>query len=297
MPPPTTLNSPIFHCCQTLQTLPLPEKPTAHSLLQRAANQVRPLMAKRRWSVPLLAEFYPPQPNLLGLNHNHGQKIEVRLRSPRSPTTFLPYESILGTLLHELAHIQVGPHNAQFYALLDQLKQECDQLIHRNNDGTNTFTGHGHRIGYPQLNPLPKYKARQRALNAAENRRRTNTIMNRTGSAGRRLGGDTHHIACLCDPREMALAAAERRKADDAWCGSANDDNVIEVIDLDNDHDENHTPLQPQSSSNGNEQRVNHTQRVNQTQRRQRLKASRVPVRESQAGLAAMQRAWGNGYG
>jgi hypothetical protein len=44
-----------------------------------------------------------------------------RLRRAGEPGAFLPYESILGTLLHELAHNTRGPHDAAFYALLDAL--------------------------------------------------------------------------------------------------------------------------------------------------------------------------------
>lgn len=41
------------------------------------------------------------------------------------------YESILGTMLHELAHIVRGPHDAVFYKLLDELKAECEELMAR----------------------------------------------------------------------------------------------------------------------------------------------------------------------
>lgn len=34
--------------------------------------QVQPIMKKRGWVVPLLVEFYPPNPSLLGLNVGGG---------------------------------------------------------------------------------------------------------------------------------------------------------------------------------------------------------------------------------
>lgn len=34
--------------------------------------QVQPIMRKRSWVVPLLTEFKPPNPNLLGLNVGGG---------------------------------------------------------------------------------------------------------------------------------------------------------------------------------------------------------------------------------
>ena len=31
------------------------------------------------------------------------------------------YNDVLGTVLHELVHIEIGPHNAKFYKMLDEL--------------------------------------------------------------------------------------------------------------------------------------------------------------------------------
>lgn len=63
----------------------------------------------------------PRDPNLLGLNVGGGQKIMVRLRRSGRESEFYPYESILGTLLHELTHNECGPHDAKFYKLLDEI--------------------------------------------------------------------------------------------------------------------------------------------------------------------------------
>lgn len=72
----------------------------------------------------LLTEFYPKDAKLLGLNVNGGQRVCVRLRAAGSEGHFLPYEAILGTLLHELVHIVHGPHKAPFYKLLDEITGE-----------------------------------------------------------------------------------------------------------------------------------------------------------------------------
>jgi hypothetical protein len=50
-------------------------------------------------------------------------EIRVRLRAAGRVSDFLPYESVLGTMLHELAHNIVGPHDASFYKLLDDLSK------------------------------------------------------------------------------------------------------------------------------------------------------------------------------
>jgi hypothetical protein len=45
----------------------------------------------------------------------------LRLRESGSGGSFLSYDFILGTMLHELVHNVHGPHNATFYALLDKI--------------------------------------------------------------------------------------------------------------------------------------------------------------------------------
>ena len=56
-----------------------------------------------------------------GLNINRGAEVKLRLREFDSTDKFLPYEAIVGTMLHELCHNDIGPHNAQFYKLLDEI--------------------------------------------------------------------------------------------------------------------------------------------------------------------------------
>ena len=62
-----------------------------------------------------------------GLNINGGggktSQIKIRLRPHGSDNVFLPYESLLGTMLHELVHNVRGPHDAFFYKLLDEITE------------------------------------------------------------------------------------------------------------------------------------------------------------------------------
>lgn len=131
-----------------------------HQTPHRAHAQVQPIMRRREWVVPLLTEFFPSNPCLLGLNVGGGggrtREVKgkhaiccvrsgaccwvwgagprrrwcratpfsapcpartttpcaaVRLRPASDMTSFLPYESILGTMLHELVHNVRGPHD------------------------------------------------------------------------------------------------------------------------------------------------------------------------------------------
>jgi DNA-dependent metalloprotease WSS1 len=75
-----------------------------------------------------------------GLNKNGGRgktmEINVRLRYHHSPDAFYPYEDILGTMLHEITHNVRGPHDAQFYSILDELTEECEELMAKSITGT-----------------------------------------------------------------------------------------------------------------------------------------------------------------
>lgn len=42
---------------------------------------------------------------------------------------FYPYEHLLHTMLHELTHMEISPHSASFYKMLDELRDECEQLM------------------------------------------------------------------------------------------------------------------------------------------------------------------------
>jgi hypothetical protein len=63
---------------------------------------------------------------LQGLNsggdgQGNTQRILVRLRHASDDSRFIDFNSVLGTMLHEITHNIHGPHNAAFYKLLDEL--------------------------------------------------------------------------------------------------------------------------------------------------------------------------------
>jgi hypothetical protein len=49
--------------------------------------------------------------------------VKLRLRRDGRDLDFIPYEEVLDTMLHELAHNARGPHDAQFYKLWDELRK------------------------------------------------------------------------------------------------------------------------------------------------------------------------------
>jgi hypothetical protein len=66
----------------------------------------------------------PKTRNWLGKKVRESCVIVYLLRS-----SFLPFESVVGTLLHELVHNEIGPHNTQFKRKLNQVTEQCQRLI------------------------------------------------------------------------------------------------------------------------------------------------------------------------
>eukprot|EP00238_Polyblepharides_amylifera_P000288 CAMPEP_0196573552 /NCGR_PEP_ID=MMETSP1081-20130531/3438_1 /TAXON_ID=36882 /ORGANISM="Pyramimonas amylifera, Strain CCMP720" /LENGTH=461 /DNA_ID=CAMNT_0041891299 /DNA_START=29 /DNA_END=1418 /DNA_ORIENTATION=- len=198
----------------------------AKELLTRAAAQVQPIMRSRKWKVKKLSEFFPKNDCLLGLNVNRGAEVKIRLRPAGREKDFFPYEAIVGTLLHELTHIKVSPHNQDFYKLLDQITEECESLMARG------VTGTGQGFDAPSAGRLggrawehnpPEEKMKQIQLEASLKRAHLDSVM---PSGGRKLGGDKRSVRTL-SPAQAAARAAERRMMDNIWCGAGQEDSQV----------------------------------------------------------------------
>jgi len=202
--------------------------------LDDAVKQVEPIMRSRKWSVPLLTEFEPKNACLLGLNVGGGggrtQVIKIRVRQPGRKNDLFPYTHTLGTLLHELVHNVIGAHSAKFYSMLDEITQECEDLMAKGIYGP----GHGFdgksagRVGGGiALNP-PEHKLNDLARKAAETRAQQHGVM---PTGGRRLGGNSIASRNMT-PAQAAAFAAERRAKDNAWCSCQQSGPEIIEIDI-----------------------------------------------------------------
>eukprot|EP01047_Picozoa_sp_COSAG01_P024421 COSAG01_NODE_1508_length_10054_cov_3.434713_10_plen_437_part_00 len=268
------------YSCHRVTTLKLVGQADAQQLLEKVSWQVQPIMRKHSWSVGVLAEFLPKNEGLLGMNTNRGQKIQVRLRRRKDDAHLMDYESVLGTMLHELVHCQIGPHSAAFYKvstltaiqehgaaptaalqypicsqssnlhrrmvcvcacvracqLLDELRDECDALIAKNQGGSGAgFDAVGSKLSTASHNPRSAHEGRLKAVAAAERRWQAQQLC---GAAPQRLGG--RRPASVLPPAQMAALAATRRASDDKWCPShslAVGADWLEVIDDDDDDD------------------------------------------------------------
>ncbi|CAH8342329.1 unnamed protein product [Eruca vesicaria subsp. sativa] len=207
-----------------------PKEEEARKILEKVANQVQPIMTRRKWRVKLLSEFCPTNPRLLGVNVNRGVHVKLRLRRVNHDADFLSYHEVLDTMLHELCHNAHGPHNASFYKLWDELRKECEELMSKGITGTGQgFDVPGKRLGGFSRQP-PISSLRATAAKAAEKRVRAGNLL---PSGPHRLGGDSSIMSDLT-PVQAAAMAAERRLLDDIWCGSQSTE-AFEDQENDND--------------------------------------------------------------
>ncbi|SBT76662.1 metallopeptidase, putative [Plasmodium ovale] len=193
----------------------------AKAVLNKAAEQVRPIMRKRYFSVELLSEFLPKDPNLLGLNIVTKSEIKIRLRKKRGDAIF-HFNHIVGTLLHELAHITHRRHDKSFYELLDKLICEYNELYIYN--GKNILPTRGKTVGSNKssfCNSNPKLMAAQ----AAE-RRLINNFINKDGEII-----NLSLESCLTTEQFDNLIK-NRREYDEKCCSLSID--IIEVDSLGN---------------------------------------------------------------
>ncbi|CUA76282.1 DNA-dependent metalloprotease WSS1 [Rhizoctonia solani] len=199
-----------------------PGAPEALHNLKRVADLVHPIMKKHGWVLPVLAEFFPDDERLLGLNINSGDKILIRLRPARNPGSFYPIEQLVRVMLHELTHNVHGPHDERFYSLLNKLEDEYDTLVVSGWQGTGFYApgerlgskghvlwGNGRRENFDT-------NERRRALEAAEARRRAEGL-----HAGGRLGGSGASVRGGKTRQELAAEAAERRRMDEQLCAAS----------------------------------------------------------------------------
>jgi hypothetical protein len=194
-----------------LQHYPNPDE--ALRILKRVASLVKPLMRAHGWRVPLLTEMYPDQPGLLGLNHGLGRQILLRLREAHDRTQFLPFEKMADVMLHELAHMDHGPHSYKFIAMWNQLREELDAWM-KGYTGK-SFFGRAQHLGGRNRYPLDE----TRYLAEAEGCRVASGSSD-FGSQGYRLGTSVPPPGQRV--RNVALESFERRNRGDTGCANNN---------------------------------------------------------------------------
>lgn len=179
-----------------------PMEQEALNILYDIANAVGPLMKHYGFHVGLLSEMSPKDPRLLGLNVNHGQKIYLRLRPHGNDFWFLPMEDLMGTMIHELTHNLIGPHDVRFYKKMDELADKLNEL---KLDAVK-FGGEGVRLGG---RPVDVKRTRLRSSN--------------------RLGG----VKAKGNLPDLVREAAIKRYEDAKWCHGGEKGDLPREGDLD----------------------------------------------------------------
>lgn len=207
-----------------------PKCSEAQFLIEKVASMVKPIMKSHGFKVTTLCEFFPKNANLLGINVNHGMKICLRLRPKYNNNEFLPLESVIGTMLHELTHNKFGPHDKAFYKFLDSITSELERLISQGFKGEGYF-GPGYKLG--GSNNVSRAEMTRVAADQAERRK-----VLYSGS-GQRLGGSKSYANISV--KDQVRRAWVRRQEDEKWCASqkttkemvdqldTDDDDVIEI--------------------------------------------------------------------
>lgn len=120
---------------ETLQHLPNPQRSLA--LLHRLATDpgILHAMNLHDFHIGTLREMEPlgattiahdGTTRTLGLNHNRGQIIDLRLRTD-AYDGYRDYKTIRKTFCHELAHNVHGEHDAKFWKLCGEIEKEVER--------------------------------------------------------------------------------------------------------------------------------------------------------------------------
>jgi hypothetical protein len=209
----------------------------AKELLERVSKTVNASMTRRNYVVRTLKEFYPKEKGLLGMNVNR-KNILIRLRPHHNPKEFFSWGHILGTMIHELTHMTIGPHSAKFYELMDEIHNEGIYLsnylpmyiskyyliFHNEVDkdidsGIINMSGSFQTLGSGSSGVcginISKEKSKQLAVDAALKRQNISSL---SSGSGQKLGGGDGKKLSLKEIRNKSAEAAERRLQDDVWC-------------------------------------------------------------------------------
>lgn len=186
-------------------------------MLRRVVREFEPIVKQRGYNVLSISElcccgdgldFEPPRrrklrkvgANIWGYNQttwSNGRKshtIHLRLRHANNHQRFHLYEDVAGTLAHELAHCEHGPHNQAFYKLMDDILEEHAMVmagaLSIGGQSMPAFGGQGQKLGGPER---PREQSRL------------------VQHAGYKLGGDNAFTQWMT-PAEAAVVAAEARR-------------------------------------------------------------------------------------
>jgi hypothetical protein len=169
-------------------------------------------------------------------NGNSVHRIHLRLRHPTNHT-FYPYEDIAGTMCHELAHCERGPHDAKFYKLMDEIMEQHAVYMVRglvvDKSGFPMGNDNAHVLGGNTMNANNRSDRERAAKRRLERQTKLGGTFRLGGGF---MPGSTKPASSLAHlpPAEAARRAAERRieerrRNDSQFCLPCQD--IIEILD------------------------------------------------------------------
>ena len=213
-------------------------------LLTRIHNEFYPIIERRGYRVVSVSEMCCCGD---GLDHEKGRKrklkimgsnvlgynctrsarskthtIHLRLRDSNNHNRLFSYEEVAGTMAHEMAHCEHGPHNAAFYKLMDEILEQhavyMAKGIVADKDGFPMNSENAYTLGGGARG--------NNALEAAQRRQRQQKFM---PQGPQKLGGDLGFQSWLAPGQAAGQAAEARRLRDEVWCQPCQASDVIEL--------------------------------------------------------------------
>lgn len=151
----SSLNGYTFGRIEPLQYLPNPSKSLAYLERLAADPGIIATMRNHQFRVGLLTEMNPVEhttleSRTLGLNRNHGEVIELRLRTD-AYDGYRDYRTVRKTLCHELAHNVFGEHDQRFWTLCKQIEKEVEREADWRVKGGRTLGSASSRYGIDEF--------------------------------------------------------------------------------------------------------------------------------------------------
>lgn len=255
---------------------PGPDQSMSQDYLERIAAQCVPIMNKNFLSVVSLEE-YEPNFEFWGRNFNHGEVIQLVLKSPTTGR-WLPFKFVQMVMMHELAHCKQMNHSKAFWAVRNSYSNHVKELwaIGYTGEGLwgkgvllkNEMISH-ENIEEGDIMPenlcggtfRPKsYKKRKAKPTITYQERKERRILNKFGTNGKALGSDenmksklekkSYHVqrprvAASLRGRELRAAAALERAETLKQVPDIKAVEVVDPIDIESGSEsENHSRLE-----------------------------------------------------
>jgi hypothetical protein len=218
---PTSKSSPKCLCIPSFSNSDF-----AKSLLERVLGEFLPIIQRRGYNVTTVSEMcccgdgdgrkQKMGNNVWGYNQTtwrgggKSHEIHLRLRHPQAhESRFFPYEDVAGTMAHELAHCERGPHDDKFFKIMEGILDEHASVMASGLAGgsSNAGSSNAGSSNAGSTTQHDTFSGNGQRLGGNGNAKKSRLLE----GVGRKLGGDNSFQQWMT-PAEAAVAAAEARQ-------------------------------------------------------------------------------------